>query len=54
MRNFTLLLNLMLPQANENSSKNDAFAFRLEMLNKELDYIHSSIRKMALHNKNMN
>ncbi len=36
----------MLPQANENSSKNDAFAFRLEMLNKELDYIHSSIRKI--------
>ena len=37
----------MLPQPNENTSKNnDAFAFRLEMLNKELDYIHSSIRKI--------
>jgi hypothetical protein len=37
----------MLPQSNENSHpKDDAFAFRLEMLKKELDYIDGSIRKI--------
>ncbi len=37
----------MLPQPNEKSSpNNDAFTFRLEMLNKELDFIDSSIRKI--------
>ena len=37
----------MLPQPYENSHpKDDAFAFRLEMLKKELDYIDGSIRKI--------
>ena len=36
----------MLPQSNEQQlEKDDAFAFRLEMLKKELDYIDNSIRK---------
>jgi hypothetical protein len=37
----------MLHQPNEHSyQKDDAFAFRLEMLKKELDFIDSSIRKI--------
>lgn len=37
----------MLPQPNEHpSQKDDAFAFRLEMLKKELDFIDSFIRKI--------
>ena len=37
----------MLPQPNEQPpQKDDAFAFRLEMLKKELDFIDSSIRKI--------
>jgi len=37
----------MLPQPDQQKSqKDDAFAFRLEMLKKELDFIDSSIRKI--------
>lgn len=37
----------MLPQSDEQKThKDDAFAFRLEMLKKELDFIDSSIRKI--------
>lgn len=37
----------MLPQPNEQTpQKDDAFAFRLDMLKKELDFIDSSIRKI--------
>jgi len=37
----------MLPQSNEQTPQNDdVFAFRLEMLKKELDFIDSSIRKI--------
>jgi hypothetical protein len=40
-------VNRMLPQPSEQSNqKDDAFAFRLEMLKKELDFIDSSIRKI--------